>query len=115
MDTCADPLVRATACLQLPQHRRLGGSGKEATCIGGTLAWLVEVYTKQDWRLESDIAGNKKAVEAKKAFLKEMEALVSRREADSWTVPAGMVPVQTFLVHITQFLVNVYKDAALFE
>lgn len=61
------------------------------------------------------MAWNEEAVEAIKEFVNEMKALEPRRTVESWTMPPGLVPVQTFPVHRTHFLPNMYKDVTSLE
>lgn len=48
-------------------------------------------------------------------FLKEMAALASRINVDTWTVPPGRFSLHTFPGHIMHYHLNVYKDNMMFE
>lgn len=66
---------------------------------------------------QSDVRKNweRQAVEGSKVFLKEMEALSSKRTVDSWTVALGRNPAQILFVHILHLFGSEYYDAKWFE
>lgn len=47
--------------------------------------------------------------------MKQMATLESRRKVYVCNVTTGIVPVQTFSVHIINFIRYVYKEPSLFE
>lgn len=110
LDICATTLPSAKAYLQLRQYRRFVGCERDLSCIQDMLLSFMNMYAKQALSLQSDKFVSKEAVEASKVFLKAMTALESGRKVDSWTVPAGLVHVLTFHVHIMHILYNAYKD-----
>lgn len=75
----------------------------------------MKVYTKQDLSRESETVRGEKAIDTRKVFLKELAVLARFGTADSWIFPTGPVAAKTFSMHIMYFLVNVCKDATLFE
>lgn len=62
----------------------------------------------------SEIAASKEAVKPSRLYVKEMADLASRKRFACWTMPPGVVTVQTFLVHITHFLGNLFEYSLLF-
>lgn len=61
------------------------------------------------------MAGNEEVVELCKEFVKDREAISSRRRVESWALPACFVPEQAFPLYIMQVVGNIYKNAALHE
>lgn len=75
----------------------------------------MEVYDKLVLNPHFHITRSKKAVEASKVFVEEIEAVASRRRVYYWTVSPGFIPTQKFPVHIMHYLGTVYKDATTLE
>lgn len=101
--------------MQLPEHCGFVVFEKNSACFLDAIPSLIAVHAKQVLRANSSIPGSEEVVKAFKVFLQETTEYDSKRRVDSWTVAHGLVPVQTFTVHVMHFLGNVYKDAALFE
>lgn len=78
-----------------------------SACFQDVLPSLAEVYAKQVLQLNSDRTSSQEVVEASKMLMKEMSAITPRRRVDVWTLPSGLVPVQSFLGHTTYFFENV--------
>lgn len=72
-------------------------------------------FARQVLNSESDSVGNEEVVESYKVFIKDMKAILSRKGVENWAVPVGLVPAQTFSVHIMPFVGNMYKASALYE
>lgn len=115
MDCSAGALATLRSCLQFLQYRRFVRFEKDSICFVKWLSSLMEVFARQALNTESDLVENELLVEICKVFFKSMEAISSRRRVDSWAVPAGLVPVQTFFMHIMHFFGNTYKNAVLYE
>lgn len=75
----------------------------------------MKVCAEQGKIPNSNIAESEEAIELSSVYLNELSVLKLRRRVGRWSVPIGLVPVQTFPAHIIQFLANKYKDAALFK
>lgn len=76
---------------------------------------LEEMFAWQFLNPDSDLVGNREGVEACKVFAKAMEPITLRRRFESWAVPVGLVPMQTFPVDILHLFENLYKEVALCE
>lgn len=61
------------------------------------------------------MARSEKLVKACKLFIKLLEDILSRRTVDVWSVPAGLITIHTFPVHIKHFIGDMCNDAALYE
>lgn len=59
----------------------------------------MQIYTKQFFDPRSDIVESEEATEASNLFVKEAAVIVSKRNVNSWTVPARHVAVQKFTVY----------------
>lgn len=91
------------------------GCDKDSVCFQDALQSLVKVHAKQDSCPGSEIAGREETTEASKVLVKEVAAILSRRRAEKWTVPLGLISIQTCHVHTVHFTGNINSDAALFE
>lgn len=115
LNTSADTLPTAKLCLQLFGGRMIFECEKGSVCYQDEPLLLVDVYLKQVLSLDFDKARTRKAIEAKKVFLRTVVALAPRRRGEVWTLQPVLVPVQPFRVRIMHFLGNVYKEATSLE
>lgn len=93
------------------EHRRFDGVEKDSAWLYDALPSFVEVYAKLVSSPDHVKAANVAKVEANNVFVKAMAVLALKITVDSWSVPLGIVPVQTFSVHVIYFFSYVYKDA----
>lgn len=77
LETGTGSFEAVMACLQLREHCRLVGGEKNNVWFQDVLSSLVDVYTKQVLSVHSDRTRSKDALEANKAFVKEMIAPAS--------------------------------------
>lgn len=102
LNTGAGSLTTAKTFLQLTEHHRFVGCEKALACHQDALRTRVEVYATQYLNLELDVAGYGKAVTTSNGFVKEVKVLAPKKWIASWTLLVGLVPVQTFPLHIQQ-------------
>lgn len=83
------------ACLQLSDHCRFVGCEKTPH-VFRIRCCRFRIYT--------DIVESKEVVDAREVSLVEWAVISSRRRINSWTVPAGLISLQTFPAHMKHFL-----------
>lgn len=74
-DAITDTLVISNSYSQLTDCCRSAGCKKDSACFQDSLVFLVGIYAKQVWILQSDIVGSSKIVEASNLFVKGTAAL----------------------------------------
>lgn len=62
-------------------------------CYYNVLPSRIDVHKKHNLPLNSDVAGRKEANEAGKVFLRDIEAILSRRRVDCWSAPTKRAPL----------------------
>lgn len=95
--------------IQLPVYRRFRDCEKSSTCFLDELRLFVRVYAKQVLNPWSNIRSRKEVVEKSKIFLVEITTHMPKKKADSWTVSAGLLPLQTFKENICSSLLKCKK------
>lgn len=98
LDLYTGTLVIVIACLKLPEHRRIVGFEK-VSVLSRSAAVVCENIRKA----------------SAESVSKGMPAFESKRRVESWIIPTGLAPMQTFPIHVTHRLGYLYKDATLFK
>lgn len=83
LDIGAWTLATITACLQLFEHCRIVLCGKTLRVFRMRSPLLMKGSAKPVLTSDSDVAGSEKEIEPIEVFVKDMEALTSRRRVDS--------------------------------
>ena len=103
------------ACLKLPKHRRFIGCDIDTDCLYHVEDDLIQTYARLIISSDSDLnPPNEKLKLAAQTLVSEMEQLKVNRRASAWTVPQGLVSMQTFPPYIIQMLCNYHRDMGLF-
>lgn len=102
-------------CLQHFENLRFVRCEYDTAYVRDAFSSLLNVYAKNVFGLEYDIACSKEVLKKSMMFVKEKAALTSRKSANCWNILTRLVLLLVFPVYIMHFPTNAYKDVRLFE
>lgn len=91
------------------------GCENDVGCIRVALPALVKVYTRHGSGSEGELSGNGGICVTAWEFFQEMDRREARRKEGIWSVSIGLLPVQSFLQHVLNFILSYRHDLFLFQ
>lgn len=113
LNTCASSLTTSNACLQMFDCCTYASREERSVCLKDAFLLLTTILTTLVFSPKLKVLGNEELLAACAFFANEMIPLSSTRCVNSWTVPVGLVAVETLALLIMRFNASLYNVLAL--
>jgi len=114
MDPCGGTFSCLHACMAMDRHRKFIGSDADPDCLLAVEDDLIREFALQVLNPESDLVSSNEEYTKAAQTVKNHHILTKVNERyTAWSIPPGLVPMQSFPEHIVETICQYYNDYSL--
>ena len=114
MDPCGGTFSTMHACIALDQHRRFIGSDADPNCVLSVEDHMLRVFASQLLNPNSDLTPPSEDYKTAAQTVRNHDLLTKvNARYTAWSLPPGLIPMQSFPEHIVDAISQYYNDYTL--